>query len=137
MGWKQVERIATTYLGIINLGFGVAILVGGAIRFPPPTYAPLLDLTGGQVWPYGAVYLASGAFLVYGPSLWSHLVGAVLSIAANSAFAALFLVAVLTFPNAGATAWWAYFAFATQSATVAFLLWTHRRTPRPCDDPRK
>lgn len=133
MGWTQVERIVTTYLGIINLGFGIAILVGGAIRFPPPTYQPLLDMTGGQVWPYGAMFLASGVLLAWGQSWTAHLIGAVLGIMANSAFSALFLVAVLTFPDAGATAWWAYFAFASQSAAVACLLWTHRRVPRTND----
>jgi hypothetical protein len=127
MKWVTMERIAAAYLGMIHAGFGVAILVGGAIRFPPPTYKPLLDLSNGHVWPYGVVYLASGILLTLGQGPLVRMAGAIVGIVANSCFAALFLVAVLMFPDAGATAWWAYFAFATQSAALAALIWTHRR----------
>lgn len=123
-----MERIAAAYLGMIHAGFGIAILVGGAVRFPPPTYQPLLDATDGQVWPYGLTYLASGVLLIGGHHLVTRMSGAILGIVANSCFAALFLVAVIMFPDAGATAWWAYFAFATQSAALAALMWTHRRS---------
>lgn len=122
-----MERIASTYLGTIHLGFALAILVGGATRFPPPTYQPLLDATGGHVWPYGVLYLLSGILLTVGRVPLVRLIGALLGILANSTFAGLFLTAVLIYPEAGATAWWAYFAFATQSACLAALIWTHRR----------
>lgn len=126
MGWRIVERIVSVYLGIINLGFGVAIIVGGAVRFPPPTYAPLLEATGGQVWPYAALYLASGILLVGGHSTIPRVIGAAFGVAANSTFTALFLVAVVQFDNAGGTAWWAYLAFSTMNAALAALMWTHR-----------
>lgn len=124
--WSVVERLASVYLGCIHLGFGLLIMLGGAIRFPPPTYQPLLDLTVGHVWPYGLAYLTSALFLIGGHGHLSRMVGAIVGILANSCFAALFLVAVFMYPDAGATAWWAYLAFATQSAALAALMWTHR-----------
>lgn len=127
-----MERIAAAYLGVVHLGFGVLILAGGAIRFPPPTYKPLLDLTEGQVWPYALAYLTSGLLLTLARGARLRLAGAIVGIGANSCFAALFLVAVFMFPTAGATAWWAYLVFASQSAALAALMWTHRR-PRHCE----
>ncbi|MEO1960874.1 MAG: hypothetical protein ABGW82_07870, partial [Paracoccus sp. (in: a-proteobacteria)] len=72
-----MERIVTMYLGVIHLGFGLSVLVGGAIRFPPPTYAPLLDLTGGYVWPYGVLYLSSGILLTQPGGYWVRMSGAI------------------------------------------------------------
>lgn len=123
--WNQAERLVASYLGVINAGFALTIIIGGAIRFPPPTYRPLLNATNGEVWPYGVLFGLS-AFGLLGGSWTVRLVGAVLGIAAHSTFAALFLVAVLSFPDAGATAWWAYLVFASQSAACAGLVWTHR-----------
>lgn len=125
MSWSQVERLITTYLGLINLGFALAVLVGGATRFPPPTYRPLLDATGGHVWPYGILFALSALGLLSWSAI-AHLVGAILGIIAHSTFAALFLVAAVHYPDAAATAWWAYLAFASQSATCAALVWGHR-----------
>lgn len=123
--WNQVERLVASYLGVINAGFALTIIIGGAIRFPPPTYRPLLDATNGEVWPYGVLFGLSAIGLLR--QTWtSRLVGAIVGIAAHSTFAALFLVAVLSFPDAGATAWWAYLVFASQSAACAGLIWAHR-----------
>lgn len=130
--WGVVERIGSVYLGLIHMGFALAILVGGAIRFPPPTYKPLLDLTGGTVWPYGLLYGSSAILLIAGMRWQMRALGAFLGIIANSTFSALFLVAVLMFSDAAATAWWAYFGFATLSAALLGLIWTHR--PRRRDD---
>jgi hypothetical protein len=128
--WAQIERYLTVYLGVINAGFATIVLVGGANRFPPPTYEPLLDMTGGEVWPYGVLFGISAIGLL-GRGYWSRMVGCAFGIVAHSTFAALFLVAVLRFPDAAATAWWAYLAFASQSATCAGLMWFHRKGPRP------
>lgn len=125
MSWSQVERLITAYLGAINLGFAIIILVGGAHRFPPPTYEPLLHATGGSVWPYGVLFGLSALGLLCRHH-HGRMVGAVLGIAAHSTFASLFLVAAVKYPEAAATAWWAYLAFATQSATCAGLMWCHR-----------
>ena len=125
--WSQVERAACSYLGAIHLGFALCVLVGGAIRFPPPTYAPLLESTGGHVWPYGALFALSGLALLSGRH-GARMAGAALGVLANSAFAGLFLVAVFRYPDAGATAWWAYFVFASHSAILAALAWRHRGT---------
>lgn len=124
MTWAQIERYLTTYLGVINAGFAFTVLVGGAIRFPPPTYEPLLDMTGGHVWPYGILFACSAVGLL-SRGYRARLIGCAFGILAHSTFAALFLVAVLKFPDAGATAWWAYLAFASQSATCAGLMWFH------------
>lgn len=117
-----MERIASSYMGVINVGFAICILVGGAVRFPPPTYRPLLEITHGSVWPYGAIYLTSGLLLLVGYPM-ARIVGAACGVIAHSSFSALFLVAVVKFPEAGATAWWAYLAFASQSAALATLGW--------------
>lgn len=124
MSWSQVERLITAYLGLINLGFALAVIVGGAVRFPPPTYRPLLNATGGHVWPYGILFLISALGLLSW-STWGRMAGAAVGILAHSTFAALFLVAAVEYPDAAATAWWAYLAFATQSATCAALIWCH------------
>lgn len=125
MSWAQLERWLTAYLGVINLGFALCVLIGGAIRFPPPTYRPLLDATHGHVWPYGVLFAVSTAGLL-ARTTWAHMIGAVLGIAAHSLFGGLFLVAVIRFPDAAATAWWAYLVFASQSAMCAGLVWVHR-----------
>lgn len=117
-----MERIASVYMGVVNIGFAVCIFVGGATRFPPPTYKPLLEITGGSVWPYSVAYLVSGILLLSRLQL-ARIIGAACGILAHSSFSALFLVAVIKFPEAGATAWWAYLAFASQSAALATLGW--------------
>lgn len=125
MSWSQVERLITTYLGVINMVFAVIILVGGVHRFPPPTYQPLLHATGGSVWPYGVMFGLSAVGLLSWSTL-GRMAGAIVGIIAHSTFAALFLVAAVKYPDAAATAWWAYLAFASQSATCAALMWCHR-----------
>lgn len=124
-----MERIASAYMGVINLGFAICILAGGVTRFLTPTYRPLLQLTDGSVWPYGVLYLTSGLLLMAGWHL-VRIIGAAFGILAHSSFSALFLVAVIQFPQAGATAWWAYLAFASQSAALATLGWMTWRENR-------
>lgn len=131
VGWSTVERLMCAAMSVVNMGFAVSILVGGVIRFPPPTYEPLLQATGGHVWPYGLLYLVSGLLLApVVSSFWFRLLGAALGVVANSAFTALFLVAVLKFPDAGATAWWAYLVFSTANASLGAIMWTHRGRTR-------
>lgn len=121
-----MEQMASRYLGVIHAGFGFLILVGGAVRFPPPTYRPLLDATNGHVWPYSVLFLASALPLLFARTWFPRVVGCGIGVLANSTFSALFLVALLTFSDAAATAWWAYFAFATLSATLGGLIVCHR-----------
>lgn len=127
MTWAQIERVMTLYLGVINAGFALCVFVGGAIRFPPPTYQPLLGATDGHVWPYGVLFAVSAVGLL-SRKTWARMVGCVFGVIAHSTFAGLFLVAVLSFPDAAATAWWAYLAFASQSSACAGLMWLHRRS---------
>lgn len=123
-----VVRLLTRTQGLVNLGFAAAVLVGGVIRFPPPTYAPLLGLTGGRVWPYGVLFAISAAGLL-APWYWPRMIGVAAGIVVHSTFSALFLAAILIYPNAGATAWWAYLVFSAQSGVVGGLVWVdnHRR----------
>lgn len=125
MTWVQIEKFVAGLLGIINIGFGVAVLGGGAVRFPPPTYEPLLRFTGDQVWPYGLVFLFSGVAMLL-PEWRVRFGGVVASVLIHDVFASLFLVAVVRFADAGGTAWWAYFCFGAQSAILAALIWWHR-----------
>lgn len=124
--WETVERIASAYLGILHAGFATVILWGGVVRFPPPTYAPLLSATNGQVWPYALLFGLSAACLLLGRGWKARAVGALLGVLANSTFSALFLVAVFMFSDAAATAWWAYFSLASLSGCLMALIWTHR-----------
>lgn len=125
--WPAVERIMSLFQGVAALGFGCVILMGGAVRFPPPTYAPLLTLTRGQVWPYAVLFLVAGVLLVWGRTPVLKMVGYAFGILAYSAFAGLFLVAVIRYPDAGSTAWWAYALFAVQSASMAAFTWLFRK----------
>lgn len=125
MTWTQIEKFCTGFLGMVHVGFGVSILAGGAMRFPPPTYDPLLRFTDGQVWPYGLLFFVAG-ILMFFPGWRTRFAGLAAGVVACDTFAALFLVAVVKFPDAGGTAWWAYFCFGSQASILAALVWAHR-----------
>lgn len=72
-----------------HTGLGVAILVGGAARFPLPTYKPLLELTGGDVLPWGVSILVS-ALLMTLHGWWVNMVGLGIGLGWMSTFSTMF-----------------------------------------------
>lgn len=124
--WPAVERVMSLFQGVAALGFAAVIFLGGVTRFPPPTYQPLLDATDGYVWPYACAFLVAGSMLVGATTPAWKIAGYAVGVLAYSMFAGLFLVAVIKYPNAGSTAWWAYALFALQAATLAAFTWLFR-----------
>lgn len=86
----------------VHIGLGFAILAGGATRFTPPTYQPLLDLTSDKVWIW-AVWILFSAVLIMTPFKWINAIGLWLGMFWHFTWAGLFLVAVNNYPIAGAT----------------------------------
>lgn len=119
---KLDVRSATHAMGVINLALGVSVIVGGAIRFPPPTYEPLLALTNGKAWPYGLLFCLSG-ILMMNRRLKVLEIGTTVGLVAHNLFAAMFLVAVVRFNDAGGTAWVAYAGYAAlHSMALGFIM---------------
>lgn len=118
---RRSHRVAATALGVTHVLFGLAILIGGAVRFPPPTYTPLLEFTNGHVWPYGATFLASGVLLLI-HKVCSVALGCLLGAIITNLWAALFLKAVFDSPDAGATATVAYGGYALLDCVLLGLI---------------
>lgn len=75
-----------------HVGLGIAILVGGISRFPAPTYTPHLELTNGEVWPWGvAILLSSLAMTAHG--WWINMIGLGAALLWMNLFSAMFFAA--------------------------------------------
>lgn len=104
-GYTAEDAVATFYMILVfaNSALAMGILAGGEARFPYPTYQPLLDLSQGHVWPWGVSIGAAGILMTL-HSKWANLTGLALSFAWHNLFSAMFAVAVVQYPTAGATA---------------------------------
>lgn len=105
---------------VIHASLATAILVGGAMRFPPPTYQPLLDMTHGHAWPW-AIGIGLSAILMLAHNQQVNMVGTFIGMVWMYMFASMFAVAVAEYPDAGATAPVAYFGLGLLNA----ILLTH------------
>ena len=121
----QAEVLICRVLGIIHIALGAAVFVGGAIRFPPPTYTPLLGLLDNQVWPYGVLWSSAGLFMLLSRSRWKQMVGLFISILITNLWAALFAVAAYQFPTAGLTASVAYGGYGLLSGVLLGFMLVH------------
>lgn len=92
----------TTIVIMIHFGLAVAILVGGIERFSLPSYGPLIEYTGGQVWIWG-VWIMSSALFMGMPFRWMNIIGLWLGMAWNIIWMACFAVAVLESPTSAGT----------------------------------
>lgn len=111
LGTEDVVHAAYMAIVFSNSALAMGILAGGRARFPFPTYQPLLDLSHGQVWPWGATIGATAVLMaVHHQS--ANLVGLCVSFAWYNLFSAMFAVAIVQYPNAGATAPVPYLALA-------------------------
>lgn len=124
--WSQLERGCCTLLGIIHCVLGLAVLIGGDDRFPPPNYTPLLNLTNGAVWPYGALWLAGGLTMIVVPGGW-RLIGIAVVVFISNLWAGLFFYATLQNPTASYTPTAAYGGYGLLNAALFAVMWTHRR----------
>jgi hypothetical protein len=105
-----VEAVCNIMM-IVHVGLGLAVLVGGEGRFSPPSYTPLIEMTNGHVWIWGAwTLLAAGGMMT--PYKWGQVAGLWLGMFWMAMWAALFGVATFTYPEANATAMIAYGGFA-------------------------
>lgn len=102
---------------LVHAGLGVAVLAGGPERFSFPTYQPLVDMTNGETWIWGAWVLAAAGLMTV-PARWPQIVGLWLGMAWSIMWCALFAIAVVTYPTAGATACIAYGGFAMIDAAL-------------------
>lgn len=93
----------------VDVSLGVAILVGGVPRFPAPTYTPHLELTDGEVWPWGVSILLAGLLMAVN-GWWFNMTGLGVSLLWMNIFAFMFFAA-LENPQAGSTAPIPYMGF--------------------------
>lgn len=105
--WRVVENAVCWALGPIHIALGIAVLLGGPKRFPPPTYEYVLAFTGGESWPYGIMWITAGIMMTFGRG-WFRYLGVGVAIFICNLWAALFLVAAFKNPNAAFTATIAY-----------------------------
>lgn len=125
---KSSHRTASLILGVVHVVFGIAVLIGGSIRFPPPTYQPLLNFTNGEVWPYGLVFLIAGVLTLFHKTI-PIMVGLLLSAVIDNFWSALFLVAIFSSPNSGITPSVAFGGYALCDCVLLVLIATNRENP--------
>lgn len=101
----------------VHVGLGVAIIVGGPVRFAPPSYTPLVEMTNGQTWVWGAWTLGA-AMLMMVPYKWVQAAGLWLGMFWMIMWSALFAVAMIHSPEANSTATVAYAGFAMIDAAL-------------------
>ncbi len=101
----------------VHVGFGIAVLAGGVARFPYPTYQPLIALVHGQIWIW-SIWILTAAALMMIPSKWPQVLGLWLGMCWHFMWAAAFMVAIVKYPTAGATATVAYAGFALLDAAL-------------------
>lgn len=126
--WEErlLVQWLTSIMIAVHVGFGFAVLIGGAERFSLPTYKPLLDLVDGQIWVWGVWSLLAGS-LAAAPFKWISVAGLWLGMAWMVMWFSLFTVSVMTYPTAAATPVVAYAGF----AMIDTALMTARAMERP------
>jgi hypothetical protein len=107
----------TNIMVVIHACLGTAILAGGSVRFPYPTYQPLIDIVNGQIWIWGFWALASAGLMMM-PARWPQITGLWAGMVWQIMWCAAFSVAVVRYETAGATAAVAYGGFALIDAAL-------------------
>ena len=133
MTWKLVNRLTYFARGIwvrknlahwitlimvfVNIGLGLAILIGGPDRFTRPTYNPLIEYTLNHTYIWG-VLIVIAAFLMFCKKRWASITGLWISMVWHIVWMAAFLLAALHYPNSAVTPIPAYCGFALISAAL-------------------
>lgn len=125
--WAEVDRLMARILGFIHIALGVAVLLGGPERFPPPNYGPLLSFSDGEVWPYGIIWIFGGLLMMFCRNVWGRLVGMFIIVVLANLWAALFGLAAYQDPTASFTPTVAYGGYALMNATLFWLTYIHSR----------
>lgn len=131
--WERVERLLARLLGTIHVTLGIAVLVGGSERFPPPNYEVLLRMTDGVVWPHGSMWILGGSLMVGCKSSWGRATGTLIVIFLSNVWAVLFGVAAYESPNASFTPTVAYGGYALLNSVLlgfTYLLHSRKRQGR-------
>lgn len=116
-GNRMAVQWITNIMVSTHVGLGVAVLAGGRERFSFPTYQPLVDLTHGETWIWGAWILFSAGFMMV-PDRWPQIIGLWTGMVWHIMWCSLFAVAIVQYPTAGATAAVGYGAFALIDAAL-------------------
>lgn len=108
---KYLAEWVTIIMIMVHIGLGTAILVGGATRFTPPSYNPLVAFTFDNVWIWG-MWILGCAFLMSVPFRTPNILGLWGAMLWHWVWMASFAIAVLNYDNASATPIPAYGGFA-------------------------
>lgn len=107
----------TSVMIAVYWALGVAILVGGQVRFSLPTYEPLVDLSGGHTWIWGVVVIVA-AILTMIPVKGLSVSGLWLGTTWMITWAVMFAVSIVQDPLSAATPAVAYAGFAMINAAL-------------------
>lgn len=102
---------------LVNAGLGVAIILGGPGRFPPPSYLPLVEYSRGNTWVWG-VLIGLAAFLMICNNKKASVVGLWLSMFWHIVWMTAFIISAVNYEHSAVTPIPAYCGFALISATL-------------------
>lgn len=101
----------------VHVGLGTAVIAGGRIRMPYPTYKPLVEMVDGHIWIWG-VWVLGAAGLMAIPTKWPQVLGLWSGMCWQIMWTVAFSIAMVEYPTAGATAAVAYGGFALLDAAL-------------------
>jgi len=129
--WEErlLTQWVTSIMIVVHWGLGLSVLIGGQQRFTVPTYQPLIDMTDGHIWLWGATIMASATLMMM-PFKWPNIAGLWLGMMWMIMWASLFSVSLVQYPNAAATPVVAYAGF----AMINTALLTARVMERPREE---
>lgn len=114
---KNLAQWVTLIMIFINAGLAFAILSGGAARFPPPSYLPLVEYTNNNVWIWGVIIgLAAFLMLCYNKTI--SIVGLWLSMFWHIVWMSAFTISAIWYENSAVTPIPVYCGLALISATL-------------------
>lgn len=114
---KNLAQWITLIMVLVNLGLSVSIIYGGVSRFPPPSYLPLIEYTGSNVWIWG-VFIGIAAIFMLCYNRIVSIIGLWMSMFWHILWMAAFIIAAINYENSALTPIPAYCGFALISATL-------------------
>lgn len=114
---KNLSQWVTMVMIFVNGGLAIAILWGGEMRFPPPSYLPLLEYTNGNVWIWG-VLIGLAAFLMLCYNKTISIIGLWLSMFWHIVWMTAFIISAVSYERSAMTPIPVYCGLALISATL-------------------